>query len=337
MASISNSSILITGGAGYIGSHTVLALLEAGRNVVVVDDLSTGHKFLVPDGVQFVESKVGERERVSEVIRQFQCETVMHFAGSIIVEESSRNPAKYYHNNFEESFALVETCLTAGVKHFIFSSSAAVYGRPDTVPIPETAPLRPVNPYGVTKLMTEWTLRDLTEMSDMRYAALRYFNVAGADAEGRSGECAPVSSHLVKIAAEAAVGKRSYVSIFGEDYPTPDGTCIRDYVHVCDLAASHLSALEYLERGEASIVLNCGYGRGYSVREVLEVVNNVSDRPIEIKSASHRPSDPPELVADASKIRDLFDWRPQFDDIELIVSSAIQWEKKLMVDGGGEN
>jgi UDP-glucose 4-epimerase len=329
MASNSESPILVTGGAGYIGSHMVLGLMEAGRNVVVVDDLSTGNKFLVPEGVPFVESKVGDRDRMSEVIRQFQCETVMHFAGSIIVEESSRNPAKYHHNNFGESFALLETSLAEGVKHFIFSSSAAVYGEPDTVPIPESAPLRPVNPYGVTKLMTEWALRDLTEMSDMRYAALRYFNVAGADPQLRSGECAPVSSHLIKIAAETAARKRPSISIFGEDYPTPDGTCIRDYVHVCDLAAAHLSALEYLERGKESVTLNCGYGRGYSVREVLDVVNRVSDRPIDVRSDVRRSGDPAELVADPSRIRDLFGWRPQNDDIELIVSSAIEWEKKL--------
>jgi UDP-glucose 4-epimerase len=329
MASNSNSSILVTGGAGYIGSHMVLGLLEAGRDVVVVDDLSTGNKFLVPQDVPFVESKVGDRDCMSGVIRQFQCETVMHFAGSIIVEESSRDPAKYYHNNFGESLALIDACVAAGVKHFIFSSSAAVYGEPDTVPVPESAPLRPVNPYGVTKLMTEWALRDLTEMADMRYVALRYFNVAGADPKLRSGECAPVSSHLIKIAAEAAAGKRPSMSIFGEDYPTPDGTCIRDYVHVGDLAGAHLSALEYLERGEQSVTLNCGYGRGYSVREVLDVVNRVNDRPIEVKSDVRRPSDPPELVADAHRIRDLFGWHPQNDDIKLIVGSAIEWEKKL--------
>jgi UDP-glucose 4-epimerase len=329
MASNSESPILVTGGAGYIGSHMVLGLLDVGRDVVVVDDLSTGNKFLVPEGVPFVESKVGDRNCMSGVIRQLQCETVMHFAGSIIVEESSRNPAKYYYNNFGESLALIEACMAAGVKHFIFSSSAAVYGEPDMVPVPESAPLHPVNPYGVTKLMTEWALRDLTAATDMRYVALRYFNVAGADPQLRSGECAPVSSHLIKIAAEVAAGKRPYISIFGENYPTPDGTCIRDYVHVRDLAAAHLSALEYLERGEESVTLNCGYGRGYSVREVLDVVNRVSDRPIDVRSDVRRPSDPAELVADPSQIRDLFGWHPQNDDIELIVSSALQWERKL--------
>ncbi len=336
MASNSGSSILVTGGAGYIGSHAVIALLEAGHKVVVVDDLSTGLRRLVPKGVPFVQAKVGDKERLTQVIRENKCQAVMHFAGSIIVEESTQDPGKYYSNNAQESLALLETCLATGIKYFIFSSSAAVYGQPDTIPVPESATLCPINPYGVTKLLTEWALRDFTLTSDMRYVALRYFNVGGADSKLRSGEHAPVASHLIKIAAETVVGKRSHMSIFGEDYPTPDGTCIRDYIHVTDLAAAHIAALGYLKRGGASVAVNCGYGRGFSVRQVVEAVRAAGGEEIDVRSGNRRLGDPPILVADTALIREKFEWQPVCDDIEMIVSSAIRWEKKLASSRGAD-
>ncbi len=332
MVNKKNEAILVTGGAGYIGSHVVLELLEANKRVVVVDDLSVGDKSLVPIGTSFIQANVGQKSQIKDIIINYGCNTVMHFAGSIIVEESSSNPSKYYNNNVIESYRFIEACCEVGVEHIIFSSSAAVYGQPEVLPIPESSLLQPVNPYGTTKLITEWALRDLLKVTSSRYAVLRYFNVAGADANMRSGERALTSSHLIKIAAETVVGKRPFMYIFGEDYPTPDGTCIRDYIHVSDLAALHVAALEYLESGRESIIVNCGYGHGYSVRQILEAVNRVCDKPIKIKSGKRRVGDPPELVADTSLMNRTFGWKSKYDDIDQIVSSAIEWEYRLFND-----
>jgi UDP-glucose 4-epimerase len=323
------SPILITGGAGYIGSHVVLALRDAGRAVVVLDDLSTGRRDLVPGDVSFVRGDVGDGALARRVLVEHGCRAVMHFAGSIIVSESTREPLRYYRNNVAASQVLIEACVEAGVESFVFSSSAAVYGMPERCPVDESAPTRPINPYGRTKLVTEWALQDATRAHGLRVAALRYFNVAGADALGRSGECQPVASHLVKIAAEVAVGARGGMSLHGDDYDTPDGTCVRDYIHVSDLAAAHLAALSHLEGGGESVTLNCGYGHGYSVRQVLDKIGEVLGRPLPLSLAPRRPGDPPLLVADAGRIRAMFGWAPRHDDLGEIVASAIAWERKL--------
>jgi len=324
-----NRTVLVTGGAGYIGSHAVLALREAGMRVVVVDDLSTGRRAAVPEGVPLVEGSIGDRALVRRVLDEHGVGAVMHFAGSIVVPESVDKPLEYYANNTVNSHALIETCKAAGVRRFIFSSTAAVYGMPDALPITEDMPTKPINPYGTSKLMTEWMLRDTAAAHDFRYVALRYFNVAGADAQGRSGQCSRVATHLLKIAAEVVVGRRPEISVYGDDYPTPDGTCIRDYIHVTDLADAHVKAVEYLERGGESTILNCGYGRGYSVREVLRAVERVTGEPLPIRQGPRRPGDPPALVAGAERIRAVLGWTPRNDDLDRIVQSAIAWERGL--------
>lgn len=323
------NTILITGGAGYIGSHAVLAFLEAGYPVVVLDDLSSGRRSAVPGDVAFVEGDAGNGALVGETIRRHGIGAVVHFAGSVVVPESVADPLKYYRNNSCVSRNLIQACVEGGVGTFIFSSSAAVYGIPDSVPVAEGAATRPINPYGTSKLVTEWMLRDATAAHDFRYAALRYFNVAGADSQGRTGQSTPNATHLVKVACEAAVGRRSYIDIFGEDYDTPDGTCIRDYIHVSDLVAAHVDALKALCDGGGNMVLNCGYGRGYSVREVLDAVEREGGVRLDIRSAARRPGDPPALAADATAIRERFGWRPGHDDLGLIVRSALEWERKL--------
>jgi UDP-glucose 4-epimerase len=323
--------ILVTGGAGYIGSHVVLALGDAGRAAVVLDDLSTGRRDLVPGDVPFVRGDIGDGALVRRVLAKHGCRTVMHFAGSIIVSESTREPLRYYRNNVVASHGLIEACVAAGVESFVFSSSAAVYGMPDRCPVGEDAPTRPINPYGRTKLIVEWALQDAARAHGLRVAALRYFNVAGADAQGRSGECQPVASHLVKIAAEVAVGARDRMSIYGDDYDTPDGTCVRDFVHVSDLADAHLAALGHLEGGGGNVTLNCGYGHGYSVREILSKIEQVLGRKLPLAVAPRRPGDPPLLVADAARIQKIFGWKPRRDDLGEIVASAIAWERKLRV------
>lgn len=324
--------IMVTGGAGYIGSHVVLALRDAGRTVVVLDDLSTGRHDLVPGDVPFVQGDVGDGKLVRRVLAEHGCRAVMHFAGSIIVSESTREPLRYYRNNAIASQALIEACVAAGVESFVFSSSAAVYGMPARCPVDETASTQPINPYGRTKLITEWALRDAMQAHGLRVAALRYFNVAGADAKGRSGECQPVASHLIKIAAELAVGARPDMSIYGDDYDTPDGTCVRDYIHVSDLADAHLAALRHLEGGGESVTLNCGYGHGYSVRQVLDKVAEIVGRELPIDVAPRRPGDPPLLVADATRIGEVLGWTPKHNDLGKIVASAIAWEKKLLAE-----
>lgn len=320
---------LITGGAGYIGSHAVLALRDAGRRVVVLDDLSTGARRVVPADVPFVAGDAGDQALVRSVIAEHDVGSIMHFAGSILVEESLDVPLAYYRNNAATSCNLLEAAVEAGVRRFIFSSTAAVYGAPASVPVPENAPTRPINPYGSSKLVTEWMLRDIAAASGLRFVALRYFNVAGADPAGRSGQLGPVATHLVKIASQVVAGTRAGMSIHGDDYDTPDGTCVRDYIHVSDLAAAHLAALAYLEQGGGSRILNCGYGHGYSVKEVLAAVARCRGRPLDAEVGPRRPGDPPALVADTAALRRTLAWRPRFDDLEQIIASAVHWEKSL--------
>jgi UDP-glucose 4-epimerase len=322
--------VMVTGGAGYIGSHAVLALLDAGWPVVVVDNLTTGFRWAVPDSARFVQGDVGDADLMGAVIREYGIGAILHFAGSIIVPESVAEPLKYYRNNTVASRALLEAAVTHGVKHFIFSSTAATYGIPETVPIPEDAPRQPINPYGTSKLMTELMLRDTAAAHPINYCALRYFNVAGADPQGRSGQSTAGATHLIKIAVEAATGQRDAVSVFGTDYATPDGTGVRDYIHVSDLADAHVAALDHLvaHPGE-SLTMNCGYGRGYSVLEVLDTVDRVTNRHIARKLEARRAGDPDSLVADNRRILATLPWRPKRDDLATIVEDALAWERSL--------
>jgi UDP-glucose 4-epimerase len=320
-------SILVTGGAGYIGSHMVLALLDAGREVVVLDNLTTGRRELVPPAARLVVGDVADGALFMRLAATHGIDAVVHFAGSIVVPESVADPLGYYLNNTVRTRALIEACVLAGVKRFIFSSTAAVYGIPESNPVGEDAPLRPISPYGTSKMMTEMMLRDVAAAHDLRYVALRYFNVAGADPRGRSGQATPRATHLIKVACEAAVGARSHVEIFGEDYPTPDGTGLRDYIHVSDLVHAHVLALDHLERGGDSLTLNCGYGRGSSVRQVIEAVKTVSGADFEVRRAPRRAGDPPALVARADHIRAKLGWHPRLDDLETIVAHALAWER----------
>jgi UDP-glucose 4-epimerase len=320
--------ILVTGGAGYIGSHVVKQLGEAGRQVVVLDNLSKGFRDAVLFG-DLVVGDTGDRELVSRLLDDYHVESVLHFAAHTIVPESVADPLKYYRNNTCNTRTLLECCAAAGVQHFIFSSTAAVYGIPSQLPASEDTPTAPINPYGTSKLMTEWMLRDLANAQDMRHVTLRYFNVAGSDPEGRIGQCTPDATLLIKVACETAVGKRESVSIFGADYPTPDGTGVRDYIHVEDLAHAHLAALDYLAEGGHSVTLNCGYGHGYSVREVLDTVQKVLGRPLKIVEEERRAGDPPSLVADTSRIREVLGWTSRYDDLDFIVKTSLDWEKKL--------
>lgn len=322
-------TVLVTGGAGYIGSHAVLALRSSGRAVVVLDDLSTGDRGLVPADVPLIVGDVADAERVGSLLRDHRIGTVMHFAGSIIVPESVADPLKYYRNNTAASRNLIEACVTAGVGRFIFSSTAAVYGNPPTRMVTEQTPTAPVSPYGWSKLMTEQMLADVAAAYPaFRYTALRYFNVAGADPAGRAGQVTPNATHLIKLACETALGRRDALNIFGTDYPTPDGTCVRDYIHVSDLADAHVCALGHLEGGGGSLVLNCGYGRGYSVRQVAEAVDRVLGRPLSKVEAPRRAGDPVELVADSARLRHLLGWHPRLDDLDLIVRHALEWERR---------
>ncbi len=331
-----NATILVTGGAGYIGGHALLAFRDAGYSVIVLDNLSTGVRHAVPGDVEFVEGDAGDSALTEELLRRHGVDAVVHFAGSIVVPESVSDPLKYYHNNSAVSRNLIEACVKTGVRSFVFSSTAAVYGEPDTVPIDEAAPTNPGNPYGRSKLVTEWVLRDVAAAHDLRVVALRYFNVAGADPLGRTGQSTPNATHLIKVAGQAVVGARDYLEIFGDDYDTPDGTCVRDYIHVSDLADAHVRAVRHLQNGGESLTLNCGYGRGYSVKEVLTAVEAVTGGALDIRQAPRRSGDPACLVADASKIRARFDWKPRYDDLELIIRSALEWERKLLAkDGGG--
>lgn len=319
-------TVLITGGAGYIGSHAVLAFQAAGIPVAVLDDLSTGRRSAVPDGVPFVEGSVGDAALLDRVIADHGITAVVHFAGSIVVPDSVAAPLAYYHNNTVASRTLIERCVAAGIRHFLFSSTAAVYGMPNTVPISESTPCAPINPYGRSKLMTEMMLRDTHAAHGLVYGALRYFNVAGADPLGRAGQISPKATHLIKVASEVVTGKRDHIQIFGDDYDTPDGTCIRDYIHVSDLADAHVRALQQMRTDNKPLLLNCGYGRGYSVREVLDTVQAVAGRRIDIRQGPRRAGDPPALVANASAIRKRLGWVPQHDNLEVIVRTALDWE-----------
>lgn len=323
-------AILVTGGAGYIGSHVVRQLGDRGERIVVLDNLSTGFEDAVLHG-DLVVGDTGDQELVSKVLRDHNVDSVMHFAAHTIVPESVENPLKYYWNNTCSSRNLLQCCQDHGLKHFIFSSTAAVYGIPESGSASEESPTVPINPYGTSKLMTEWMLRDLAAATDLTYVALRYFNVAGCDPEGRIGQSTPKATLLIKVACEAAVGKRPSVSIFGTDYPTADGTGVRDYIHVEDLADAHLKALDYLRETGESTTLNCGYGHGYSVREVLNTVQRVQGAPLEIIEAPQRAGDPAELVAQADRIRKLLNWTPQFDNLDRIVETSLKWEKKLLL------
>ena len=328
---MSKVPILVTGGAGYIGSHAVLALKDAGWPVAVIDDLSNGSREVVPDDVPFFHGSIAERVLLDSILDEQGIGAIMHFAGSIVVPESVERPLKYYANNTVATHALISAAVDAGVKHILFSSTAAVYGAPERVPIDEEDSKAPINPYGASKLMTERMLEDAAAAHAFNYGALRYFNVAGADPAGRSGQLGKGSTHLIKVAVEAAAGKRDHVDVFGTDYPTPDGTCIRDYIHVSDLAAAHLAALEHLvERPEENLVLNCGYGKGLSVLEVLDAVDRVNGAPVERRMGERRAGDPPMLVAANARLLETLDWRPDHADIDTIVTHALTWERRLL-------
>lgn len=318
--------VLVTGGAGYIGSHVVRQLGEAGNHVVTLDNLSKGFAEAVLFG-DFVVGDTGDSELVGNLLREHQIDSVMHFAAHTVVPESVAKPLKYYQNNTCKTRSLIENCITNGVKRFVFSSTAAVYGIPADGLCSEDTPTQPINPYGLSKLMSEWMLRDSCAVSPMRFAILRYFNVAGCDPQGRIGQSTREATLLIKVACEAAVGKRPGVTIFGTDYPTPDGTGVRDYIHIEDLANAHLMALEYLQNGGNSVTLNCGYGHGYSVREVLDTVCRLNGKPIQISETDRRPGDPPSLVADARRICQVLNWQPSHDNLDAIVASSLNWER----------
>jgi UDP-glucose 4-epimerase len=323
-------TVLVTGGAGYIGSHAVLALKDAGSSVAVIDDLSNGTREAVPGDVPFFEGSIADRALVDSILAGEEIGAIMHFAGSIVVPESVEQPLKYYENNTLATHALISAAVAAGVKHILFSSTAAVYGAPEQVPIDEQDALLPINPYGASKLMTERMLADCSAAYGFNYGALRYFNVAGADPQGRAGQIGKGSTHLIKIACEAAVGKRGEVAVFGTDYATRDGTCIRDYIHVSDLAAAHVAALERLIAApNENLVLNCGYGQGLSVLEVLDAVDRLTNRPLKRVMEARRAGDPPELIAANQRLLETLDWRPAYADIDRIVGDALAWERKL--------
>jgi len=322
-------NILVTGGAGYIGSHVVRQLGEAGHRLVILDNLAKGYPEAVLHG-ELVVGDIADQALVTRLLIEREIDSVMHFAAWTVVPESVADPLKYYRNNADGTRALLECCMRAGVRQFVYSSSAAVYGIPEGSHASEETPTRPINPYGTSKLMGEWILRDLAAAADLRYVSLRYFNVAGCDPGGRIGQSTPKATLLVKVACEAAVGRRRAIHIFGTDYPTPDGTGVRDYIHVEDLASAHLRALDYLAEGGPSVTLNCGYGHGYSVREVLAAVERAAGRPLPIHESARRPGDPPVLIASADRIRATLGWQPRYADLDLIVTSALAWERKLV-------
>ncbi len=325
---MSKKFILVTGGAGYIGSHVVRQLGIRGESIVTLDNLSTGFEAAVTSG-EFVHGDTGDEALLEQLFSDYDIDTVMHFAAHTVVPESVSDPLKYYRNNTASSRTLLDVANRHGVEHFVFSSTAAVYGIPEGGHASEDSPTQPINPYGTSKLMTEWMLRDLAAAGGPRYVALRYFNVAGCEPSGTIGQSTPKATLLVKVACEAAVGKRDVMKIFGTDYPTPDGTGLRDYIHVEDLATAHLDALDYLRKGGDSEVLNCGYGHGYSVREVLAMVEKINGEPLNIVEEARRAGDPPELIAVAQRVRDVLGWTPQYDDLETIVRTALNWERKI--------
>jgi UDP-glucose 4-epimerase len=323
-------ALLITGGAGYIGSQMVHELVDAGERVVVLDNLSTGFRRAVPESAPLVIGETGDQALVAQLIRDHEVDSIIHFAASIVVPDSVRDPLSYYRNNTVNSRALIESAVRNGIRHFVFSSTAAVYGNPAAVPIGEDAPTLPISPYGWSKLMTEIMLRDASHAHGMGHVILRYFNVAGADPQGRTGQSSAAATHLIKVAAETALGLRPKLKIFGTDYPTPDGTCIRDYIHVSDLADAHKLALHYLRSGGTPLTLNCGYGHGFSVREVIETVKRVSTIDSKVENAPRREGDSARIVAASERIRDPLGWHPRYDDLSTIVSHALAWERQLM-------
>jgi UDP-glucose 4-epimerase len=329
-------SVLVTGGAGYIGSHMVHALVDAGEPVAVIDNLSTGFSNFLPEGVPLAVGDAGDESLVASVIAQHDVDSIIHFAGSVVVPDSMRDPLGYYRNNTMTTQNLLKAAIRGGVDRFIFSSTAAVYGNPDQVPVREDAPTRPLSPYGSSKLMAEIMLHDVASAHGIKYVALRYFNVAGADPRGRTGLATVGATHLLKIAVEAATGQRAKVDIFGTDYPTPDGSCIRDFIHVSDLIEAHRAALSYLCAGGTSVTLNCGYSRGYSVLETIEAVRRVSGCQFAVQLAPRRPGDIMTMVADSSRIRSLLDWTPQYDNLDQIAAHALAWEEKLHRERYGE-
>jgi UDP-glucose 4-epimerase len=323
-------TILVTGGAGYIGSHMVYGLLDAGERVVVLDNLSTGFAWSVAAGATMIVGDSGDQELVTKIIHEHDIDAIIHFAASVVVPNSVRDPLAYYRNNTVNSRALIECAVNAGVRRLVFSSTAAVYGNPRQIPVREDAPTMPISPYGWSKLMTEIMLRDASRAHDLRHVILRYFNVAGADPRCRTGQSTAGATHLIKVAVETALGRRPLLKVFGTDYPTPDGTCIRDYIHVTDLVDAHCDALRYLRADGPSLTLNCGYGHGFSVREVIETVGRISGVDIAVENAGRREGDPAQIVADSAHIRRTLNWRPRFDDLEAIVGHALAWERELM-------
>ena len=322
-------TVLVTGGAGYIGSHMVHALVDAGERVVVLDNLTTGFDWAVAKNATLVVAGTGDQARVAALIAEHKVDAVIHFAASIVVPDSVRDPLSYYRNNTANSRALIETAINGGVRQFIFSSTAAVYGNPERVPVREDDPTIPMSPYGSSKLMTEIMLRDASAAHGLRHVILRYFNVAGADPRGRTGQSTKGATHLIKVAVETALGLRPKMDVFGTDYPTPDGTCIRDYIHVSDLVRAHSDALDYLRGGGASATLNCGYGRGFSVLEVIDTVKRVAGVEFKVELAPRRAGDPAQIVAASDRARAMLKWQPHFDDLDTIVTHALAWEKKL--------
>ncbi len=322
-------AILVTGGAGYIGSHMAHELADAGDRVVALDNLSTGFDWAIPNGVPLIVGDSGDQKLVAQIIRERNIESIIHFAASAIVPDSVKDPLGYYKNNTVNSRALIETAVNNGVRQFIFSSTCVVYGNPARVPVTEETPPAPISPYGWSKLMTEIMLRDAAAAHDIRYVILRYFNVAGADPRCRTGQSTKNATHLIKVAVEAALGVRPKLEIYGIDYPTPDGTCIRDYIHVSDLVRAHSDALRYLRDGGVSVTLNCGSGHGFSVREVVEMVKRVSGVDFKVEIAPRRPGDPAQIVAACDRARTMLGWKPQYDDLASIIAHALSWERSL--------
>ena len=328
-------TVLVTGGAGYIGSHMVLALTDAGEEVVVLDNLTTGFDWAISPKARLVRGDIGDDALLDRLMGDQRFDAVVHFAGSIVVPESVADPLAYYLNNTVKSRALIAAAVRNKVPRFIFSSTAAVYGNPRDNPVFETAEPQPVSPYGASKLMTEWMLRDSAAAYGLHYIALRYFNVAGADPKGRTGQSTPRATHLIKVACQTALGQRSHMEVFGTDYETPDGTCLRDYIHVSDLIAAHIDALRHLRRGGESGIFNCGYGKGYSVLEVIAAVERAIGRSFEVRTVERRPGDPVAIVAGAGRVREILGWQPKYADLDVIVSGALAWEQHLIRRNAG--
>ena len=322
-------TVLVTGGAGYIGGHMVLALLDAGEKVAVLDDLSTGFRWAVPAAAKLIAGDVGDAALVDDILARHKIDAIAHFAAKIVVPELVADPLGYFLNNTAKARTLLECAVRGKIKHFIFSSTAAVYGEPPVTPVDETLPLAPINPYGRSKLMTEWMLQDVGQAHGLKFAILRYFNVAGADPKGRLGQSTPNATHLIKVAVQAALGLRPGLEVFGTDYETRDGTCIRDYIQVSDLVAAHLMALDYLRKGGESFICNCGYGRGVSVLEVVDAVKQVSGVDFKVRISGRRPGDPASLVAGTKRIKAVLGWTPKYDDLPTIVGQALEWERRL--------